>query len=78
MFRKLIFVFSLVFVLSLVSGVSAQDVVIPSPGVMPVLDGKIDEVWFFSTEQTMENTVADNPPSSPTDCSGSWRALWNW
>jgi hypothetical protein len=78
MSKKLIFVFSLVFVLSLVSGVPAQDVVIPSPGAMPVLDGRIDEVWFFSTEQTMENTIADNPPSSPTDCSGTWRALWNW
>ena len=78
MFRKLIFVLSLVFMLSLVSRVPAQDVVIPSPGSMPVLDGRIDEVWFFSTEQTMENTVADNAPSSPTDCSGSWRALWNW
>jgi hypothetical protein len=47
MFRKLIFVFSLVFVLSLVSRVPAQDVVIPSPGIMPVLDGRIDEAWFF-------------------------------
>ncbi len=78
MSKKLICVFSLVFVLSLVSRVSAQDVVIPSPGAMPVLDGRIDEVWSFSTEQTMENTTADNPPSSPTDCSGAWRALWNW
>jgi len=78
MFRKLIFVFPLVFVLSLVSGAPAQDVVIPSPGVMPVLDGRIDEVWFFSTEQMMENTVADNAPSSPADCSGTWRALWDW
>ncbi|MFB0554167.1 MAG: sugar-binding protein [Phycisphaerae bacterium] len=78
MCRKIICLFSLVFVLSLVGGVPAQDVVIPSPGAMPVLDGRIDEVWSFSTEQTMENTTADNPPSSPTDCSGAWRALWNW
>ena len=49
MFRKLIYLFSLVFVLSLVGGVPAQDVVIPSPGTMPVLDGNIDQVWFFST-----------------------------
>jgi len=41
MFRKLIFVSSLIFVLSLVSGVPAQDVVIPSPGTMPKLDGNI-------------------------------------
>jgi len=32
MFRKLIYLFSLIFVLSLVSSVPAQDVVIPSPG----------------------------------------------
>jgi hypothetical protein len=78
MFRKLIFVFSLVFVLSLVSGVSAQDVVIPSPGAMPVLDGRIDEVWFFSTEQTIGTSQVGAAPSSPADCSGTWRALWNW
>jgi len=77
MFRKLIYLFSLVFVLSLVSGVSAQDAIFPSPGSMPVLDGRIDETWFFSEEHTMENTVADNSPDSPADCSGVWRALWN-
>ncbi|MGB2861744.1 MAG: sugar-binding protein, partial [Sedimentisphaerales bacterium] len=78
MFRKLIFVFSLVFVLSLVSVVPAQDVVIPSPGVMPVLDGTIDQVWFFSTEQTIGTSQVGTAPSSPADCSGTWRALWNW
>jgi hypothetical protein len=77
MFRK-IFVFSLVFVLSLVSRVPAQDVVIPSPGAMPVLDGRIDEVWFFSTEQTIGTSQVGTAPSSPADCSGTWRALWNW
>ncbi len=78
MFRKLIFVFSLVFVLSLVSGILAQDVVITSPGAMPVLDGRIDEVWFFSTEQTIGTSQVGTAPSSPADCSGTWRALWNW
>ncbi|HUU20558.1 MAG TPA: sugar-binding protein [Sedimentisphaerales bacterium] len=78
MFRKLIFVFSLVFVLSLVSRVPAQDVLIPSPGAMPVLDGIIDEVWFFSTEQTIGTSQVGTAPSSPADCSGTWRALWDW
>lgn len=78
MFRKLIFVFSLVFVLSLVSRVPAQDALIPSPGAMPVLDGRIDEVWFFSTEQTIGTSQVGTAPSSPADCSGTWRALWNW
>jgi len=77
MFRKLIFVFSLVVVLSLVSGVPAQDVVIPSPGAMPVLDGTVDEVWFFSTEQKIETSQVGAAPISPADCSGTWRALWN-
>jgi hypothetical protein len=78
MFRRLFCLFFLVFLMSFTREVSAQDVVIPSPGAMPVLDGNIDEAWFFSTAQTMENTVADNAPSSPADCSGTWRALWNW
>jgi len=78
MFRKLIFVFSLVFVLSLISEVSAQDAVIPSPGTMPRLDGSIDEVWFFSTGYTIGTSQVGSAPSSPTDCSGTWRALWNW
>ena len=77
MFRKLIFVSSLIFVLSLVSGVPAQDVVIPSPGTMPKLDGNIDEVWFFSTEQAIDTSKVGSAPSSPEDCSGTWRALWN-
>jgi hypothetical protein len=78
MFRKLIFVLSLVLVLSLVSGVPAQDVAIPSPGVMPVLDGRIDEVWFFSTEQMIDTSQVGTAPSSPADCTGTWRALWDW
>jgi hypothetical protein len=77
MCRKLIYLFSLVFLLSLVTGVSAQDVVIPSPGAIPVLDGKIDEVWFFSTEQMIDTSQVGTPPSSLADCTGTWRALWN-
>ena len=47
MFKNLIFVLFLVFMLSLVNGVTAQDVVITSPGVVPEIDGRVDEVWFF-------------------------------
>jgi hypothetical protein len=78
MCRKLIYLFSFVLVLSLVSGVPAQDVVIPSPGTMPKLDGNIDEVWFFSTEQSISTSQVGSAPSSPADGSGTWRALWNW
>ncbi|MDT8302095.1 MAG: sugar-binding protein [Sedimentisphaerales bacterium] len=78
MFRKLIFVLSLIFALSLVGRVPAQDVVIPSPGSMPKLDGNIDEVWYFSTEQAIDTSQVGSAPSSPADGSGTWRALWNW
>jgi hypothetical protein len=76
MFRRLIF--SFLFVLSLVIGTQAQDVVIPSPGTMPVLDGNIDEVWYFSTEQSIETSQVGAAPTSPADCSGKWHAVWNW
>ena len=78
MFRKLIFVLFFVFMLSSVSGLPAQDVVIPSPGAMPKLDGRIDEVWFFSTEQSIDTSQVGSAPSSPADGSGTWRALWDW
>ncbi|MBW7990497.1 MAG: hypothetical protein FVQ84_10835 [Planctomycetes bacterium] len=78
MCRKLVYLFSFVLVLSLVGVVLAQDVVIPSPGTMPKLDGNIDEVWFYSTEQAIDTSQVGAAPSSPADGSGTWRALWNW
>jgi len=79
MFRKYIFVFSLVFILVLVVKVPAQDVLIRNPDTdMPVIDGVIDEVWFFSSEQTIGTNTAGTAPSSPDDCSGTWRSLWNY
>ena len=78
MCKKLIYLFSFVLVLNLVGVVSAQDVVIPSPGTMPKLDGNVDEVWFFSTEQSIDTSQVGSAPSSSEDCSGTWRALWNW
>ena len=76
MFRRLIFL--LVVVLSLAHAAPAQDAVIPNPGPVPKLDGRIDEVWFFSTEQTIGTSQVGAAPSSPADCSGIWRALWNF
>ena len=64
MFRKFIFVLFLVFMLSLVSEVPAQDVAIPSPGVMPKLDGNIDEVWYFSEEHPIDTSQVGAAPSS--------------
>ncbi|MHC4438046.1 MAG: sugar-binding protein [Planctomycetota bacterium] len=77
MLRKLIFVFTLVFVLSLVSGIWAQDAVIPNPGAMPDLDGYVDQEWYFSAEHLINTSQVGVPPSSDEDCSGTWRALWN-
>jgi len=78
MFRRLIFLISpIVIVLSSTSGVQAQDVVIPSSAVVPKLDGSIDEVWYFSTEQKIETSQVGAAPVSAADCSGTWRALWD-
>ncbi len=77
MVRKLICIFSLVFVLSLASDVLAQDAIIPSPGSMPTIDARIDEAWYFSSEYTIGTSQVGTAPSSPEDCSGIWRALWN-
>jgi hypothetical protein len=78
MFRKLIFVFPFVFVLSFVSIVPAQDAIIPSPGTMPRIDGVIDEIWGFSSGYPISTSQVGAAPTSPSDCSGTWRALWNW
>lgn len=78
MFRKLFFVFPFVFVLCLVSGVRAQDAIIPSPGEMPDLDGYVDQIWYFSAEHKINTSQVGSAPSSDEDCSGTWRALWNW
>jgi len=78
MFKKLVFILSIVFVLGLFDRVLAQDAVIPSPGTMPKLDGNIDEVWYFSTEQSIDTSQVGAAPSSAEDGSGTWRALWNW
>ncbi|MBN1803710.1 MAG: hypothetical protein JW837_00525 [Sedimentisphaerales bacterium] len=77
MFRKFIFILFIVFVLGLTGEVPAQDAVFPSPGTMPKLDGNIDQVWYFSTEQLINTSQVGSAPSSPEDGSGTWRALWD-
>jgi len=81
MFRKLIYVFFLIFVLSLISTSSAQeaDVLIRNPdSAMPVIDGVVDDIWSLSSEQSINVTVSGSDPSSAADCSGVWRALWGY
>jgi len=82
MCRKLMYLTSFALVLSLVSRVPAQDtadVLIHYPYIsIPVIDGFVDDVWSFSTEQSINVHINADPPSGATDCSGTWRALWDW
>lgn len=81
MYRKLLYLLSLVLVLSLAGKAPAQeaDVLIRNPDVgMPVIDGVIDDPWSYATEQEIANTVAGGDPSGPADCSGTWKALWSY
>jgi len=53
------------------------DAEIPQTGFpKPILDGVMDDVWLYSTEQFITNTNSGADPTSPADCSGSWWALW--
>jgi len=68
-------------VLTLVGRAPAQeaDVLLRSPDMsMPVMDGVVDDVWSVSTEQEITITIAGSEPSGLADCSGAWRALWDW
>jgi len=81
MFKKLIYLLSLLFVLSLISTSSAQDadVLIRNPdSAMPVIDGVVDDIWSLSSEQSINVTVSGSDPSSAADCSGTWSALWGY
>ncbi len=55
------------------------DVLLRSPEMsMPVIDGVVDDVWSFSTEQPIDVHISAYPPSGAADCSGTWRSLWDW
>ncbi len=80
MCRRTIYLTLFVLVLGLAGYVSADEegVKIPAAGSQqPILDGVVDNVWFLSTEQFLTITLEGSDPSSPDDCSGSWRALWD-
>ncbi len=68
----------LVLILGLAGLVSAQDwdMEIPSVNKPPIIDGEIDPIWSIARVQYIETTI-DGSVSSPEDCSGSWRALWD-
>ncbi len=80
MSKKLLCLASFVTALGLAGYVSAAevDVKIPAAGSQkPILDGVVDPVWLTTTEQFLTITLEGVDPSSPDDCSGSWRALWD-
>ena len=78
MYKKLNFLLLPVLILCLVNTALTQDVLIRNPDMaMPVIDGIVDEVWLFSSEQTIGTITAGTAPSSPADCSGTWWSLWN-
>jgi len=80
MSKKLFILTSFVLVLGLAGYVSAAEVDAEIPVVVsqkPILDGVVDDVWSLSTEQFITMTKDGIPPTSPADCSGSWRALWD-
>ena len=54
----------------------AQDPnVIPKTGLTPVIDGQLDTVWESVTPQKL--TKYKTGVVSDSDCSASWRALWD-
>src|SRR4030042_1901588 len=81
MFKKLLYVMSLVVMLSLAGKALAQDadVLIRNPDLaMPVIDGVMDEAWSYAIELPIDRHIVDSAPDSPADCSGRWRALWDF
>jgi len=68
----------LVLILGLVGSAAAQDYDMEIPSVLkpPVLDGEVDPIWSIARTQYIKTTI-DGTVSSPADCSGSWRAMWD-
>jgi len=80
MSKELICLVFFILVLGLAGYVSATEVDVKIPGAgsqKPILDGVVDSVWLTTTEQFLTITLEGSDPSSPDDCSGSWRALWD-
>ena len=69
---------SFVLILGLAGSAAAQvwDMEIPSVNKPPVIDGEVDPIWSIASVQYISTTI-DGTVSSPEDCSGSWRAMWD-
>ncbi len=68
----------LALILGLVGSAVAQpwDMEIPSVNKPPAIDGEIDPIWSIASVQYISTTI-DGTVTSPEDCSGSWRAMWD-
>ena len=49
---------------------------VPRASTAPVIDGSVDSVWSTAPSYAVANVVQGSV-SSPSDLSGSWRALWD-
>jgi hypothetical protein len=58
------------------AGGQEWDIEIPSVNKPPVLDGEMDPIWSIASVQYI-GTRIDGTVTSPADCSGSWRAMWD-
>jgi len=68
----------LILILGLAGPAMAQDwdLEIPSVNKPPVLDGEVDPIWSIASVQYIRTTI-EGTVTSPEDCSGSWRAMWD-
>jgi hypothetical protein len=81
MCKKLVCLVSFIIVLGSAGYVFADEVDVEIPAVgdtKPILDGVMDNVWEIATEQYITITLEGDEPTSEQDCSGSWRALWDF
>jgi hypothetical protein len=53
------------------------DFQIPYVSTPPVIDGKVDDVWSKASIQPISTTIVGTPPTSPADCSGQFRELYD-
>jgi hypothetical protein len=81
MCHKLLYVLSVVFVLSLVGNAFCQeperDLDIPYAFEPPVLDGEVDELWEAVSKQEITVFIQGDPASSTLDISATWQVMWD-
>ena len=81
MYKKLIYLVSFVLMLGLVSNASAQpaDGQIQGAWNAPVIDGKVDAIWYGALAHPIDQVVVGDASSieNERDFSAWWKALWD-